>query len=69
MHIVDEHFVDIIEFLSMVVALEAYTTQQKKELVVKAADFSVIAGNLYKMGSDEVMCRYVSDYERKHYPC
>jgi len=34
-------------------------SQQKKELVVRAADFLVIVGNLYKMGSDEILQRYV----------
>jgi len=32
--------------------------------VVRAANFSVIVGHLYKMGSDEVLHRYVLDYER-----
>lgn len=30
-------------------------TQQKKELVIKATYFSMIVGELYKMGSDEVL--------------
>ena len=53
--VVDEHFVDIIHFLSTGVAPKGYTTQQKKELVVMATHFSVIAGHLYKMASDEVL--------------
>lgn len=39
-------------------------TQKKKELVVRVADFSLIAGQLYKMGLDKVLCRYVPAYER-----
>jgi len=39
-------------------------TQQKKELVVRATNFSVIAKKLYKMASDEVLCQYVPKYER-----
>ncbi len=31
---------------------------------MKAANFCVIAGQLYKMGSDEVLCRYVPKNER-----
>jgi len=31
---------------------------------VHAADFLVIAGHLYKMGSDEILRRYVPDLER-----
>jgi len=41
--------------MSSSIAFEGYITQQKKELVVKAADFSLIAGHLYKMGPDEVL--------------
>ena len=51
----DNHFVDIIHFLSTRTALEGYTSQQKKELVVRVADFLVIARHLYKMGSYEIL--------------
>jgi len=54
-HIVDGHFEDIIHFLTTGTAQEGYTVQQNKELVVRATDFSVIAGNLYKMGSNEIL--------------
>ena len=40
------------------------TTQQKKQLVVKAADFTLIAGQLYKMGLDEILCRCVLEHEK-----
>ena len=40
------------------------TTQQKKQLVVRAADFTLIAGQLYKMGPDEIMRRCVLEHER-----
>lgn len=53
--VVDGHFAHIIHLLSIGVAPEGYTTQQKKELVVKVVDFSVIAGQLYKMSLDEVL--------------
>ena len=33
--------------------------------MVKDADFSVIIGNLYKMGSNEILRRYVPEYERQ----
>lgn len=33
-------------------------------MVVKATYFFVIVGNLYKMGSDEVLRSYVLGYER-----
>lgn len=59
----DNHFADMIQFLTMGTALEGYSTQQK-ELVVHAADFSVIAGDLYNMGMDEILRRYVPEFER-----
>lgn len=43
--------------------LEGYYTQQKKELVVHAPDFSVIAIHLYKMGIVEILPRYVLEFE------
>eukprot|EP00253_Pinus_taeda_P029889 PITA_29889 len=42
-----------------------YTTQQKKELVTKAVDFTLIAGNLYKMGLEKILRRYVPEHEIK----
>eukprot|EP00253_Pinus_taeda_P022982 PITA_22982 len=63
-HIMDGHFEDIIHFLMIGTTPEGYTVQQQKELVVWAAKFYVIAKHLYKMGSDEVLCRYVSEFER-----
>ena len=39
--------------------------QQKKQLVVHATDFTLIAGQLYKLGSDEILCRYVLEHERR----
>jgi len=53
--IVDNNFVDIIHFLSTRMALEGYTSQQKKELVVLVVDFLVNVGNLYKMGADKIL--------------
>ena len=55
---------NIIHFLTIGTTLEGYTSQQKKELVVPAAYFSVITGHLYKMGSDEILRHYVPDFER-----
>jgi hypothetical protein len=48
--IVDEYFDDIIEFLSTGFAPREFTTAQKKNLVVRAADYQLIAGHLYKLG-------------------
>ena len=48
--IADEYYADIIQFLTTGVAPDDFTKQQKKQLVVKAADFTLIAGCLYKLG-------------------
>jgi hypothetical protein len=40
-----------------------YRVPQKKQLVVCAADFSLIDGQLYKMGPDEILKRCVIDTE------
>ena len=39
--------------------------QQKKQLVVHATDFTLIAGQLYKLGSYEILCRYVLEHEQR----
>jgi len=38
-HMVDDYFFDIAEFLSIGKAPEHYTVEQKKQLVVKASDY------------------------------
>jgi hypothetical protein len=62
---IDDHFIEIVQFLSTGMAPSEYTITQKKQLVVCAADFSLIAGQLYKMGSDEVLRRCVMEVERQ----
>jgi len=46
MHLADGHFEDIIHFLTTGTALQGYFVQQKKELVICIADFTMIAGHL-----------------------
>jgi hypothetical protein len=41
-----------------------YTIPQKKQLVVCIADFSLIVGQLYKMGPNEMLIRCVMEEER-----
>jgi hypothetical protein len=53
--IVDEHFVDIMEYLSIGTTLQEYSTVQKKNLVVCIVDYQLIAGHLYKMGTDNIL--------------
>ena len=57
--VMESRFEDIIYFVMIGSALEGYTSQQKRELVVRATYFSIIARNLYKMGSDEILRHYV----------
>jgi hypothetical protein len=61
---VDDHFIEIVQFLSIGMAPRKYTIIQKKQLVVHVADFSLIAGKLYKMGPDDILRRCVMEVER-----
>lgn len=45
-HVADDHFEDIIHFLTTVTAPQGYFVQQKKELVISATDFTVIVGHI-----------------------
>eukprot|EP00253_Pinus_taeda_P003898 PITA_03898 len=63
--VTDVHFEDIIHFLTTRIVLEGYYVQQKKELVVHTADFSVISMKLYTMGTDQILRRYVPKFERR----
>jgi len=62
--IADNPFADIIHFLTIGRAPEGYASQKKEELVVRTIEFSVIVGNFYKMGSDEILQLYVPEFER-----
>ena len=61
--IVDDQFQDIIHFLTTGILPESYTMHQKKQLVVHVVDFTLIARQLYKMGLNEILCRYVLEHE------
>lgn len=47
-------------------SLEAYTIQQKKDLVVHPIEFFVTIRHLYKMGPNEILWRYVVEFERSN---
>ncbi len=64
MRIADGHFEDIIHFLTTGTARQGYFFQQKKELVIHATNFTLIAGLLYKMGNDEILHRCVLEFKR-----
>ena len=53
--VVDMHSTNIIHFLTTGMEPTEYLVQQKKELVTRAVDFTIIAGHLYKLGADEVL--------------
>jgi hypothetical protein len=45
--VVDEYFADIIEYLSTGGVPQEFSTAQKKNLVVRATNYQLIAGHLY----------------------
>ena len=53
--VADDHYAPIGQFLSTGVAPANMSISQKKQLVIKASDFQLIAGKLYKLGSDEIL--------------
>jgi hypothetical protein len=61
---IDDHFIEIVQFLSTGMAPSEYIITQKKQLVVRTVDFSLIDGKLYKMGPDEILRRCVMEVER-----
>jgi hypothetical protein len=62
--VVDEYFADIIQYLSTRTVPQEFNTAQKKNVVVKAVDYHLIAGNLYRMGVDNIFRRCVLEHER-----
>lgn len=62
--IVDDYFAYIIKFLVIGNAPVEYTKKQRKQLVVKPIDFTIIVGQLYKLGPDEILRWYVLTHER-----
>ena len=65
-HMMDDQnheFNAIIKFLSIGYAPKGISTNKKKHLVVKAADYTLIARHLYKLGADEILRRCVFYYK------
>ena len=60
---IDDHFTEIVQFLSTGMTPSEYTISQKKQLVVRVAEFALIVGQLYKLGPDEILRRCVMDIE------
>jgi hypothetical protein len=57
--IVDEYFSDIIEFFSTGFAPKEFNTAQKKNLVIRVADYKLIACHLCKLGANNILRRCV----------
>lgn len=57
-HVANNHFEDIIHFLNTGTVPQGYSIKHKNELVIRAVDFTMIAGHLYKMGNNEIIHRY-----------
>jgi hypothetical protein len=60
----DEYFVDIMQYLSTGTAPQDFNIAQRKNLVVRATDYQLIAGHLYKMGADNIFRTCVLKHER-----
>jgi hypothetical protein len=61
---VDDYFANIVEFISTSMAPYKMIIVQKKQLVVKAKDYQLIVGNLYKLGEYELLRHCVLEHER-----
>ena len=62
--VADEYFADIVEYLSTGVAPQEFRNTQKKNLVVRVADYQLIARHLYNMGAYSILRRCVLEHER-----
>jgi hypothetical protein len=62
--VANEYFVDIIEYLSTRIVPQEFSTMQKKNMVVKVANYQLIPRHLYKMGVDRILRRCVLENER-----
>ena len=47
---------EIIQYLQEGKAPDHYLKKKKKILAIKAAPFTLISGNLYKLGLDDILC-------------
>jgi len=61
---VDGYFEDIVGFITSQMAPTHNTIAQKKQLAVRVSDYQLIAGQLYKLGPNEILRRCVVDHEK-----
>ena len=59
----NKEFNVVIHFLSTGYTPKGFIIVQKKHLVIKSDDYTLIVRHLYKMGPDEIFRRCVFDYE------
>jgi hypothetical protein len=62
---IPEYLKDIEVFLSIGACPKTYSVIQKHHMVVRATDYQLIAGQLYKLGLDNILKRCVLDHERQ----
>ena len=62
--IADDQYSPIIQFLETGVSPQDLLTSQKKQLVVKASNFQLITGKLYKLGPDEILRQCILPHEQ-----
>jgi hypothetical protein len=65
---IPEYLEDITIFLSTGAFRETYSATQKFHMVVRAVDYQLIAGKLYKLGLDSILKKCVLDHERQDIP-
>ena len=53
--VADDHYAPIIQFLSTGVSPTDMSSSQKKQLFIKASNFQLITGQLYKLGPNEIL--------------
>ena len=63
---IPEYLEDIAVFLSASACLKTYSATQKCHMVVRAADYQLIVGKLYKLGLDSILRIWVLDHERQY---
>jgi hypothetical protein len=62
--VTNEYFVDVIQYLRTRIVPQEFNTAQKKNLVVRVADYQLIVGHLYKMGTYNILRRCVLEHQR-----
>lgn len=62
---IPDYLEEIALFITKGSAPADYSATQKRHLVFRAADYQLISGQLYKLGSDGILRRCILDHECK----